>query len=195
MSGFHLCIPRNETVQPPYFQNRIIMFCLPISTLIYLWEIYTFPGSVYLFYCSKICGPILRIYSIKHSQAHECRNWDWGRPIPFLGIHRLDFLCCIGTRWLAKFFKDCSFIITFEQLIQKSEKPRNICNFPLMPKRVIRHEHNKNYRYETIQTRRPYYKLHGSYKSISTKETFVCISLGTERRAEKRFCRLWSCVT
>jgi hypothetical protein len=21
----HLCIPRNETVQPPYFQNRIIL--------------------------------------------------------------------------------------------------------------------------------------------------------------------------
>jgi hypothetical protein len=32
----HLCIPRNETVEPPYFQNRIIMFCLPIPTLIYL---------------------------------------------------------------------------------------------------------------------------------------------------------------
>jgi hypothetical protein len=24
------------SVQPPYFQNRIIMFCLPIPTLIYL---------------------------------------------------------------------------------------------------------------------------------------------------------------
>ena len=30
MSGSHLCIPRNETVQPRYFQNRIIMLCLPI---------------------------------------------------------------------------------------------------------------------------------------------------------------------
>jgi hypothetical protein len=28
MYGSHLCIPRNETVQPPYFQNRIIMFSL-----------------------------------------------------------------------------------------------------------------------------------------------------------------------
>jgi hypothetical protein len=26
-----------------YFQNRIIMFCLPVSTLIYLWETYMFP--------------------------------------------------------------------------------------------------------------------------------------------------------
>jgi hypothetical protein len=55
-----------------------------------------------------------------------------------------------------------------------------------MPERVITHKHNKNYSYETIQTRRPYYKLHGSYKSISTKETFVYISLGTERFAEKK---------
>jgi hypothetical protein len=28
--------PRNETVQPRYFQNRIIMFRLPIPTIIYL---------------------------------------------------------------------------------------------------------------------------------------------------------------
>ncbi len=43
MSDSHLRIPRNETVQPPYFQNRIT-----IPTLIYLWEIYIFPGSVCL---------------------------------------------------------------------------------------------------------------------------------------------------
>ncbi len=27
-----------------YFQNRIIMFCLTVPTLIYLWEVYIFPG-------------------------------------------------------------------------------------------------------------------------------------------------------
>jgi hypothetical protein len=58
----HLCIPRNETVQPCDFQNRIRMFCLPISTLIYLWEIYIFPGSVCLFCCNQLCGPILGTY-------------------------------------------------------------------------------------------------------------------------------------
>jgi hypothetical protein len=62
MSGSHLCIPRNETVQPPYFQNRIIIFCLQIPTLKYLWKIYIFPGSVCLLCCSHICGPILGIY-------------------------------------------------------------------------------------------------------------------------------------
>jgi hypothetical protein len=40
-----------------YFQDR--MFCLAVPTLIYLWEIYIFPGSVCLFFCREICGPIL----------------------------------------------------------------------------------------------------------------------------------------
>jgi hypothetical protein len=71
MSGSHLYIPRNETVQPPSFQNRIIMFCLPIPTLIYLWENYIFPGSVCLFCCSQICRPILGIYKLSTD------TWMW----------------------------------------------------------------------------------------------------------------------
>jgi hypothetical protein len=94
MSGFHLYIPRNETVQPPYFQNRIIMFCLPIPTLIYLWEIYIFPGSVSLLGCSQICGSILGIY--KSLKTHVCGNWDWGRAIPKKGIHKWGFGCSAG---------------------------------------------------------------------------------------------------
>ena len=58
VTGSHLFIPRNETVQPSYFQNGIILFCLPIHILICLWEIYIFPGSVSQFCCSQICGPI-----------------------------------------------------------------------------------------------------------------------------------------
>jgi hypothetical protein len=30
---------------------------------------------------------------INRSQIHECGNWDWGRAIHFLGIHKLDFCC------------------------------------------------------------------------------------------------------
>jgi hypothetical protein len=41
------------------FQNRIIMFCLPVPTLIHLWEIYIFPLPILL---QGICGPILGIY-------------------------------------------------------------------------------------------------------------------------------------
>ncbi len=63
VSGSGLCIPRNETVRPHYFQNRIIMFCLPISTFMYLceWFIYS-PRSVCLFSCSQIGIPILGIH-------------------------------------------------------------------------------------------------------------------------------------
>ncbi len=46
-----------------YFQNRIIMFCLPVPTLIYLWEIlYISRIGLPIFCCRKICGPILGIY-------------------------------------------------------------------------------------------------------------------------------------
>jgi hypothetical protein len=87
MSGSLLCSPRNEILQPRYFQNRIIMFCLPIPTLIYLWEIYMFPGSVCLFAAAKYVDR-----SWEHrSQTHDCRNWDWGRAIPFRGMHKFDF--------------------------------------------------------------------------------------------------------
>ncbi len=50
------------------------------------WLVYS-QGSVSLFCCRKICGPILGIYCINHWQKLECGNWDWGRAIPFLGIH------------------------------------------------------------------------------------------------------------
>jgi hypothetical protein len=30
--------------------------------------------------------PMVGIYSINHSQTHECGNWDWDPDIPFLGI-------------------------------------------------------------------------------------------------------------
>ncbi len=45
-----------------YFQIRVMMFCLLVSTFIYQWEIYIFPGSVWLFCLRKRCGLILGIY-------------------------------------------------------------------------------------------------------------------------------------
>ncbi len=45
-----------------YFQNRMIMFSLQDPTLLYLWEIYIFPGSICLFCCREICGQILGTY-------------------------------------------------------------------------------------------------------------------------------------
>ena len=63
-------------------------------TLIYLWEIYIFPGSVCLFCCREICGPILGIYKLL-SDTHECGNWDWDRAISRKGMHNWDFPCSV----------------------------------------------------------------------------------------------------
>jgi hypothetical protein len=32
---------------------------------------------------------------IDRSQTHECGNWDWGRAVSFLGIHKVKFLQCV----------------------------------------------------------------------------------------------------
>jgi len=61
----------------------------PNSTFIYLWAIYIFPGSDCLFRCSQIGRQVLRIY--ERSQTHDCRNWERGRAVSFLGIHKSDF--------------------------------------------------------------------------------------------------------
>ncbi len=53
---------------------------LPILTCMCLWAIYIFPGSVCLFCCRKICGPMLGRY-INHSQIHKCRNYERGRTV------------------------------------------------------------------------------------------------------------------
>ncbi len=40
MSGSHSCVLRNVTVQPPYFQNRIITFCLLHSYICERFTVY-----------------------------------------------------------------------------------------------------------------------------------------------------------
>ncbi len=70
------------------------MFCLLISTFIYLWATYIFPGLVCLFAAAKCVD---RSWEYKNrSQIHECRNWEWGRAISYLGIHKLDFRYSAG---------------------------------------------------------------------------------------------------
>ncbi len=92
-SNINVWFQWNETECLLYFQNRIIMLSPPISKLMYLWAIYTFHGSDCLFCCSQIGRPILGIYCIHRSQLRECRNWDWGRALSFLGLPSSDFLC------------------------------------------------------------------------------------------------------
>jgi hypothetical protein len=73
MSGSQLCIPRNETVQPRYFQNRIIMFYLPIPTLINLRFVYFQDQSVY-FAAAKYVDRTWEY--INRSLTHECTLLD-----------------------------------------------------------------------------------------------------------------------
>ncbi len=61
----------------------------PISTLMCLWAIYIFPGSVHIFPPAEKVDPSWK-YLI-NSQTHECGNWDWGPDIPFLGIFVSNF--------------------------------------------------------------------------------------------------------
>ncbi len=68
------------------FQNRIIMFCLPISTLMYLWAIYIF-GIV----LPILLQPNRRTEYINRSQIHVCMNWERGRMVSFLEIHNRIF--------------------------------------------------------------------------------------------------------
>jgi hypothetical protein len=75
-----------------YFQNKIVMFCLPVPTLIYLWEIYIFPGSFCLFCCREICGLMLVNKSLTDT-------WMWKLvlrlAIPRKGIQKWDFPCSV----------------------------------------------------------------------------------------------------
>ncbi len=64
VSIYVFLLSRNETARLRYFQHRIIMFWLPISTFMYLWAIYIFPGSV----------------------TEEWRNWERGHAVSFLGM-------------------------------------------------------------------------------------------------------------
>ncbi len=75
MSGSDLCIPRNETVWPCYFQNRIIKLCLPISTFMYLWANHIIPWLV--------CRENRWWEYINRSQIHECRNWERSSAVSF----------------------------------------------------------------------------------------------------------------
>ncbi len=57
------------------------------------------PTIGHLFSCIRISWPIVEILYIKRSQKLECRNWDCGGAVPFLGIFVSNFryLClCSG---------------------------------------------------------------------------------------------------
>ncbi len=116
MSGSDLFIPRNKTAWPRYFQNKIIMFCLPISLVMYLWVISIFPGSVCLFCCSQIGRPILRIY--------KSLTYTWIQELGMMlcsfisGLHKSD----LGTSVYRIYIELIELIFnkTFHQKLKKA---------------------------------------------------------------------------
>ncbi len=79
-----------------FFQNRIIMFCLPVPTLIrYIFKRFiSFQDRSAYFAAGKYVDRPWEY--INHSQIHGCGNWDRGRAIPRKGIHKWDFPCSVG---------------------------------------------------------------------------------------------------
>jgi hypothetical protein len=81
MSGSNLCIPRNETAWPRYFQNYNLLspnFYTHVSV-----SDSHIPGI-------GLTRTFVGIY-INHSQIHECRNLEEGHTVSFLGIYVSDF--------------------------------------------------------------------------------------------------------
>ncbi len=68
-------------------------------------------GSVFLFCCREICGPILGIYK-SLTDTHACGNWVWGVAIPRKRTHKWYFPCSAGlkTGWLTSSSKLVSMI-------------------------------------------------------------------------------------
>ncbi len=77
-------IPRSRK---KYYQKRNGAASVPISTFMCLWTIYIFPWSVCLFFCRKMCGPILGIYKSLPD--------TWMRK---LGLHKWDLRCSAHAR-------------------------------------------------------------------------------------------------
>ncbi len=65
--------------------------CAALSTFMYLWAICIFRRSVPLFCCIAFADRSWEY--INRSQIHECRNWERGCAISFLGIFVSNIRC------------------------------------------------------------------------------------------------------
>ncbi len=66
-----------------FFQIRIIMFCLPISTFMYKWLYIPRDRSAY-FAAAKQADQ-------SSDYINRSQNWERGHAVSFLGIHKCDF--------------------------------------------------------------------------------------------------------
>ncbi len=96
MSGSDWCIPRNETAQPSLFpkQNHNV-----------LSPNFHFHVSVSYLHILMIGLPILLQPNRQTDLVHECRNWERGRAVSFLGTKKRIF----GTVWTKQ--KGCMMLL------------------------------------------------------------------------------------
>ncbi len=88
------------------FPEKNCAASVSVTTLMCLWAIYIFPGSVHIFSCSRLGRPVLGIY--------KSLTYSWGHAIPFLGIYicfkfSILFLCSEGVRYACTFRKYANF--------------------------------------------------------------------------------------
>ncbi len=76
--------------------NSVLEICICVLLFICLWAIYIFPRSVSLYILlQEHMWTDSGSARVNRSQTHECGNWEWGRAIPFLVIHKWDFHCSV----------------------------------------------------------------------------------------------------
>ncbi len=89
MSGSDLCIPRNKTALPCYFQTELKCYVSQFPHLCICERfIYSQDQSVYFAATKQVDWSW---EYINCSQIHECRNWERGHAVSFLEKHKSDF--------------------------------------------------------------------------------------------------------
>ncbi len=123
MSGSDLCVP--EMNLPGLIISKTnLMFCLPFPhTCICERYIYSKDRSTY-FVADRSWE------NINRSEIHECRNWERGCSVSFLGIHKSDFRYSVERsfqalkNWKNEMFR-CILVLVVRSVLRHILYPAN----------------------------------------------------------------------